>query len=196
MEENSSSNNINEAKARKRSTLNTESDPILFFHLLKQNLLWFALIIAICLSAAFVYLRYTTPIYEAKLIYQVNSINTANKVLNVNGFQEANNLAKDVEILKSKLLFKRALERVPIIVSYYNQGEILVNELYKSTPIKVEYVVKDSSILGQPFFIEFIGQVILHGVFAGVFGGKTHPCEDLVLFNNVIFAKSRNLAVP
>ena len=94
MEDNSSSNNINEAKARKRSNLNTESDPILFFHLLKRNLIWFAIIITACIASSFIYLRYTVPIYESKLVFQVNSVNTANKVLNVNEFQEINNLAK------------------------------------------------------------------------------------------------------
>ena len=144
-----------EDKSRKRSNLNTESDPILFFHLLRRNLIWFAIIIAICIVAAFVYLRYTAPIFESKLVYQVNTLNTANKVLDVSEFQEINNLAKDVEIIKSKLLFKRALYRVPIEVSYFYQGEILTNELYKSTPIKVDYTIKDSTIIGVPFFIEF-----------------------------------------
>ena len=155
MEEVNSSNSLNEAKARKRSNLNTESDPILFFHLLKQNLLWFAIIIFICVSVSLIYLRYTAPVYSAMLVYQVNSVNTANKVLNVREFQETNSLAKDVEILKSKLLFKRALNRIPIDVSYFNQGEILTNELYRSTPIKVTYAIKDSLILGQSFFINF-----------------------------------------
>ncbi|NQX99261.1 MAG: hypothetical protein HRT73_15490, partial [Flavobacteriales bacterium] len=156
MEDSSSLNSANEIKSRKRSNLNTESDPILFFHLLKQNLLWFAAIIAICVSISFIYLRYTAPVYEAKLVYQVNSKNTATQVLNVGGFQESNSLAKDVEILKSKLLFKRALHHIPIDVSYFNQGEILTNELYRSTPIKVEHNVKDSLILGQHFYIKFI----------------------------------------
>lgn len=105
MEEERSSNSLNEVKYSKTSGLNTESDPILFFHLFKQNLLWFAIIIFLCVSLAFTYLRYTAPVYSAKLVYQVNSVNTANKVLDVTEFQETNSLAKDVEILKSKLLF-------------------------------------------------------------------------------------------
>ena len=156
MEADNSPNNINESKARKRSNLNTESDPILFFHLFKRNLIWFVIIISISVSSAFIYLRYTAPVYESKLVYQVNSVNTANKVLDVNEFQEINNLAKDVEVIRSKLLFKRALKNIPVAISYYKQGEILTNELYKSSPIKVECTIKDSSIIGQPFFIEFI----------------------------------------
>lgn len=155
MEEERSSNSLNEVKYSKTSGLNTESDPILFFHLFKQNLLWFAIIIFLCVSLAFTYLRYTAPVYSAKLVYQVNSVNTANKVLDVTEFQETNSLAKDVEILKSKLLFKRALHQIPIDVSFFNEGEILTNELYRSSPIKVKFSIKDSSILGIPFYIRF-----------------------------------------
>ena len=156
MEGVSSSSSLNETRSRNQSSLNTESDPILFFHLLKKNLLWFAIIIFLCVSVSLVYLRYTAPIYSAKLVYQVNSVNTASKVLDVREFQETNSLAKDVEILKSKLLFRRALNRIPVNVSYYNQGEILTNELYQSTPVNVQYSIKDSSILGIPFYIKFI----------------------------------------
>ena len=155
MEENNSSNNINKARVRKRSNLNTESDPVLLLHLIKKNLLWFILIIAICVVGALLYLRYTAPVYSSELIYQVNSENRANTVLDVQNLQEANSLAKDVEILKSKLLFKRALKRIPVDVSYHTEGEILTNELYKSTPIKVDYLIKDSSILNQNFYIIF-----------------------------------------
>jgi len=157
MQETSQSHNLRNEKMQKRSSFNTETDPVLFFHLFRKNLLWFAIIIFISIATAFLYLRYTTPVYESSLTLQVGSINTANKVLDVNDFHEKNDLAKDVEILKSKLLFKRALNRVPIDVTYFNQGDILDHELYTSSPIKVEFEIVDSTVLGIPFYIEFIG---------------------------------------
>jgi tyrosine-protein kinase Etk/Wzc len=156
--QNNSSNNSTEENIKARSSfINTEFDPFLFFQLLKQNLIWFCIIIVVCIVCVFIYLRYTSPVYESNLVFQVGSINTANRVLDVNDFQERDDLAKDIEILKSKLLFKRALKTIPLDVSYYNKGDILTFELYKSTPIKVEYDVKDSSILGTSFFVEFKG---------------------------------------
>ena len=156
-ESNSSVNNIS-VKERKSSNLNTEFDPILFFHLLRKNLVWFVLIIFLCVSSSIIYLRYTAPIYSSQLTYQVSSENRANTVLNVGGLQE-NTLAKDIEILKSKLLFKRALRRIPIDVSFFNKGEILSNELYRSTPISVDYEIKDSTVLGQNFYVKFINDL-------------------------------------
>jgi capsular exopolysaccharide synthesis family protein len=150
------SKNIRDREDRKHSTFNTESDPILFLHLFRKNLHWFGAIIFTCLAVAFTYLRYTVPIYESSLTFQVGTINTANQVLNVNNFQETNDLAKDIEILKSKLLFKRALSKINVDVTYHNKGKILTNELYKATPITVNYVISDSSIIGVPFYVKFI----------------------------------------
>ncbi len=184
--EKSIDNNIENRKSRKHSTFNTESDPILFLHLLRKNLMWFGIIILLCLIAVFIYLRYTVPIYESKLTFQVGTLNTANQVLDVNNFQENNDLAKDVEILKSKLLFKRALEKVQVDVTYHNKGKILTNELYKSTPIKVEYTIKDSSVIGVPFYVNFIDknsfQLLEDNKLLGTFKNNVlihHPKVDL-----------------
>lgn len=153
-EESTLHNSAEKNKTRKHSNFNTESDPVLFFHLLQRNILWFVLIISFCITGVVLFLRYTTPVYEANLSFQVGSVNTANQLLDVGNFQEQNSYAKDIEILKSKLLFKRALKRIPIDISYYNKGKILNNELYKSSPIKITYTIKDSTILGTPVYIK------------------------------------------
>ena len=187
--ENPLSNTTNSRKNRKHSNFNTESDPILFLHLFHRNLVSFAVIIIACLVIVSVYLRYTVPIYESELIFQVGSLNTANQVLDVSNFHESNNdLAKDIEVLRSKLLFKRSLSRIPIDVTYYNEGKILAYELYKATPIKVDYVVKDFSIVGVPFYVKFIDkktfQLSEGGKLLGEFKTNTliqHPKVELNL---------------
>lgn len=136
------------------SNFNTELDIILLLKIFKRNLFLFIAIITICVVVSFVYLRYTIPIYQSQLVLQVGSENTANKVLQVDNFSQKEDIAKDVELLKSKLLFKRALSKLQLKVSYYNQGNFLNNELYVGSPLKVNYSIKDSSIVGIPFFIE------------------------------------------
>ena len=136
------------------SNFNTELDIILLLKIFKRNFFLFIAIITICVVVSFVYLRYTIPIYQSQLVLQVGSENTANKVLQVDNFSQKEDIAKDVELLKSKLLFKRALSKLQLKVSYYNQGNFLNNELYVGSPMKVNYAIKDSSIVGIPFFIE------------------------------------------
>jgi tyrosine-protein kinase Etk/Wzc len=184
MAENSSSNNTKSTRGRKVMTLNTESDPILFFNLFKKNILSFIIIIAVCLFLSFLYLRYTPSIYSSSLVYQVNSENRASTVLNVGSIQE-NTLAKDVELLKSKLLFNRALKRIPLEIGYYNQGEILTNELYKSSPITVQYEIIDSTVLGQNFFLKFINatefEITSNEKILGVFSTKEQLKLDKII---------------
>jgi len=143
-------------RERKYSSFNTETDPTLFFYLLRKNLQWIGLVIFICIISAYLLLRYTVPVYQSSLTFQVGSINTANQVLEVDNFYEKSDLEKDVEILKSKLLFKRAISHLPLDVTYFNKGKILNFELYKSSPIKVIYQIKDSSILGEKFYVKLL----------------------------------------
>jgi tyrosine-protein kinase Etk/Wzc len=138
-------------KNRKHSTFNTESDPILLLHLLRSNLKWFFVIISFCLLSSYLYLRYTIPVYQSNLIFQVGSLNTANQVLNVDNFHENKSIDKDIEILRSKLLFRRAISRLPLAISFYKKGTLLEHELYKSAPIDVEFNIKDSSIINHTF---------------------------------------------
>lgn len=136
------------------SNFNTELDIILLMQIFKRNLLLFLAIIVITTTIAFIYLRYTVPLYQSQLILQVGSENTADQVLEVSKFQENEDVAKDVELLKSKFLLKRALATLPLEISYFNKGKFLTFELYKDSPIDVDYQVLDSNILGVPYFVE------------------------------------------
>ncbi|HRN41717.1 MAG TPA: GNVR domain-containing protein, partial [Vicingus sp.] len=136
------------------SNFNTELDIILLMQIFKRNLLLFLAIIVITTTISFIYLRYTVPLYQSQLILQVGSKNTADQVLEVSKFQENEDVAKDVELLKSKFLLKRAIATLPLEISYFNKGKFLTFELYKDSPIDVDYQVLDSNILGVPYFVE------------------------------------------
>ncbi|PJB15726.1 MAG: hypothetical protein CO118_02405 [Flavobacteriales bacterium CG_4_9_14_3_um_filter_32_8] len=136
------------------SNFNTELDIILLLQIFKRNLFLFAAIILACAVISFIYLRYTIPLYQSQLVLQVGSKNTADQVLKVDNFQEQEDVAKDVELLKSKFLLKRSLLKLPLEVSYFNKGKFLTFELYKNSPLDVNYDIKDSSIIGLPFYIE------------------------------------------
>ncbi len=138
------------------SNFNTELDVILLMQIFKKNLFIFIAIIIICVAVAVVYLRYTVPLYQSQLVLQVGSKNTADQVLKVENFQENNDddVAKDVELLKSKLLLKRSLLKLPLEVSYFNKGKFLTFELYKNSPLTVNFQILDSTIIGLPFYVE------------------------------------------
>lgn len=186
-EENSYSN-----KGEAISNFNTELDVILLLQIFKRNLFLFIAIIVTCAVVAFFYLRYTVPVYQSQLVLQVGSKNTADQVLNVDNFQEQEDVAKDVELLKSKFLLKRALSNLPLEVSYFNEGKFLTFELYRSSPVRIEYLIKDSSILGVPHYVEVTtnnkfklleGNKLL-GEFSEGQKIQTNRIEMAVYFNN------------
>ena len=184
-------------KSEAISNFNTELDIILLLQIFKRNLFLFIAIIVCCATLAFFYLRYTVPLYQSQLVLQVGSKNTADQVLKVDNFQEQEDVAKDVELLKSKFLLKRALSTLPLDISYYNEGKFLTFELYRSSPVNVKYLIKDSSIFGVPHYLELTnnnkfklleGEKLI-GEFTSGEKIQTNRLELSISFNNYEEAK-------
>ncbi|MBP7156419.1 MAG: hypothetical protein KBA60_10450, partial [Flavobacteriales bacterium] len=97
----------------------------LFLYILKRSLIWIALCVLTAVAAAFIYLRYTAPIYQSRALIQLRESNTAKQILSINSFTEDNNLQADVELMRSQFFMARALEKLPLEVSYFNRGQIL-----------------------------------------------------------------------
>jgi hypothetical protein len=80
--------------------------------------------------------------------------------INKNYFAEEsrNQVAGDMELIRSRILAKQALIKLPVDISYYAKGTVLDQEQYRSSPYNVQYVIKDSTVFGLPFYIEWIKQ--------------------------------------
>ena len=145
---------------KKISPINEEFDFKLFVTIAKKNLLGFSFFMLLSIVIALVILRYSAPIYECTSVIKIANEDNAQNVLGLeskNGFYSDNNseIAGDIELIKSKIIISKALKKLPLQVSYYSKGSILVNELYKQTPFTVDYSLKDSSILDSPILVEF-----------------------------------------
>ncbi len=147
---------------KKISPINEEFDFKLLVTIARKNTMWFALFLMTSVVSAMLILRYTAPVYEATSVIQLSEQDNARSILNnpqFNRFNEANNkLASSIELMRSRVIVERALLRLPLQVSYYSKGEILTNELYTQSPFRVETRIKDSSIIGQPIFIDFLSK--------------------------------------
>ena len=169
---------------KKITNLNEEFDIKLFSIILKRNFYWLVILLTISLSLAYVYLRYTHPIYQAQAVLKVGIVNNANAVLNQPGTQmmdlitgSNNAFAGDVELLRSRVMMSRVIERMPLEVSYFARGNVLDNELYEKAPFSVEYEIIDSFFFGIPIDINFISdnEYELNWDFEGFKGGGTYP---------------------
>ncbi|MFN3917342.1 MAG: GumC family protein [Flavobacteriales bacterium] len=146
--------------AKEKLDRNPNSEAVLDAELLKliirNSKFWFVGIFTLCITLAWVYIRYSTPVYQSSATIQLNKIDNAQQVLQMyNPINTNSGINAEVELLRSNLVFKSALTKLPLQVSYFVKGNLLDNERYTTSPFLVEnFVLKDSSIIGVPIFLE------------------------------------------
>jgi capsular exopolysaccharide synthesis family protein len=156
--DNISDSNSNFEGYRERLTnFSQEFEFGLFIYIVKKSMIWIVMIIGLFLFIAFLYIRYTIPIFQADTIIQLSRNNTAKKVLNVGQLYEDASLSGEVELIQSKFLIRKAINNLPLEISYFVKGDILNDEKYKTSIYSIEVVeIYDSSIIGKPIFIDFL----------------------------------------
>jgi len=140
----------------------TESNPLegidlsKIFYTLRKNIVWVFLIMLVTNTLAFVYIRYTRPLYESNSILRLNIKSDAN-ILGYGGLnQNIDNLAGEIELLKSDLFFSRVVDALDMDISYYAYGRVLFQERYGNSPFRVEYQLKDNIFLDRPIDLELL----------------------------------------
>src|ERR1019366_3202767 len=129
----------------------------LFLFIARKSILWIVLFLGIAGVSAFLYLRYTPPVFESHTTLQIQTSNQATNLLNVSDFGEnKNTLSEAIELLRSKVLFKRVLSNLPIGISYFAEGTFRANELYMNAPYRVEVRIKNPNIKGTKIYVDFI----------------------------------------
>ena len=128
----------------------------------RRSWYWIVLIFAISLTAAFFYLRYTKPLYESKTLIQINEENQGANILDFNNLDEESSISKDIELLRSELLFRKAIENLDLKVSQYAEGDLLTEKRYQRTSFEVIPLdLKDSSLCGHKIFISVKNEEII-----------------------------------
>jgi capsular exopolysaccharide synthesis family protein len=69
-------------------------------------------------------------------------------------FPDNVNLKNELEILKSKSLLKRVVEKLDLQLSYFNKGNVRTTNVYGSSPIKLEIISLTDSLAGFTLDIE------------------------------------------
>jgi tyrosine-protein kinase Etk/Wzc len=120
----------------------------------------FVIGIALALTAAHLYLRYSTPVYSVKatiLIKDESGADLASSAMFADmALMKSNKtFSNEVLVIKSKGLMERVLTELGMEVSYFGEGRIKSPELYGGrSPIKVIVADLDSAGLGRSFVVE------------------------------------------
>lgn len=138
------------------SNINEELDVKLFMFIVKQHIGWMVVFFLVSFVCAFLYLRYTHPIYESRAVIQVESNDEVNKLFE----QEVSNdeILKKVELIRSPLFIQRCIEKLPVKVSYYRKGAIKDMELFMTSPFEVYNFGISTYIYDVPISIKFLSK--------------------------------------
>lgn len=101
----------------------------------------FILSVALALFAAYAYLRYATPIYSVAGSMHIKSDKQgarSDKFEDLFVNDKAANIQSEIEVLKSKPLMQRVVEKLQLQVNYYAVGKIKTSNIYKQGPFLLE----------------------------------------------------------
>ena len=116
------------------------------------------LLLLISLSIATIALRYTKQLFQSSSILQLD-IKSDAKVFGFKSFDEdINNLAKEIEIIKSKLFLSKVAETLNYDISYYQYGDLLYEERYNNSPFTVKLISCSSHLYNRSIDLEIINQ--------------------------------------
>ncbi len=146
--------NVNPAE----DTRNDKIDLDKVFLIIRKNILWIFLILLVTNALSYLYLRYTRPVYESSSVIKLDIKSEAN-ILGFNTVnQNLDNIAGEVELLKSNMFFSRVVEALDMEVSYYAYGRVIFQERYDNSPFEVEYELLDPSFYDKPIDVEILNE--------------------------------------
>ena len=117
---------------------------------------WFVVSILLCLGGAYMYLRYSTPIYStsAKVLikeqdnYRSKSSTPLSNVMELATINLTSLFDNELEILKSKSLIKKAVSDLGLYITHSERRKFGYDpQLYKNSPIQVYMTPEDADKL-------------------------------------------------
>ena len=151
--------------------------------------------IAIFLIGAYVYLRYSTPVYQIQSKVYIKD-NTKGGMAEGQVFQDlgvrtgVSTIENEIEILKSRNLMKRVVEELNLNIRYLTKGRIKTSELYKNGPFGIIPLYDNDSIkINRGYKIDIKGNNfdLTEGnrTFKGVYGDTIKvSIGDIVVVKN------------
>ena len=114
------------------------------------------LLILISASISTIAIRYTKQLFQSSSVLQLD-IKSEAKVLGFKSFDEdINNLAREIEIIKSKLFLTKVAESLDFNISYFQYGDVLFEERYKNSPFNIALISNSNHVLNKPVDLEIL----------------------------------------
>lgn len=138
---------------------------------------WFILSILVCLTCAWLYLRYTTPTYNISASIMIKDEkkggkNNISALENMGLISSAQNIDNEIAVLQSKTLIKNVVKELKLHTTYHTQGRLNSLELYNTSPVLVELSSGDMDKLTSAITLDITLNPDRSLRVKGIFGGK------------------------
>lgn len=127
------------------------------YTLLVLNWKWFVLSIVICVGLAAIYLRYTTPVYQAYTKMLIKEEDGASRrgssvkyASNLGMMSASNGIDNELEILTARSLAEQVVRDLKLYVTYYHVGRVKDMQIYKTNPINIDVDPAHVELLATP----------------------------------------------
>lgn len=132
-----------------------------FLSVFRKVLPWIILIFVLTNLTAYLVIRWTKPVFEAYSDLKLD-VKSEASVLGLNGLMaeedNANKLAGEIEIIRSKLFFNKVIESLDLETSYYNYGNVLNEERYHTSPFRALYVITNPAMYDKNIDIDILSE--------------------------------------
>jgi capsular exopolysaccharide synthesis family protein len=182
---------------KKGFIINKDYDPLILQTIVKRYWWWPVLFVAFFVTMSYFYLRYTKPTYESTMVIQIDNEDNARDVIDIENINsKQNDISSEVELMRSQLMFEKAIQRINYNVSLYSKGQVLIEEKYNSSTFNVlPFALKDSMLIGVPIYVDFDGEIVTlsytHNGKKNVINGKLDAHFENTHFDLVV--KSSNV---
>jgi len=108
---------------------------------------WFALGVFLMLVGAYLFLRYSTPVYKTTSVIMLKDEYRGGAANELSVFSDLgvlkgtkDNAENEMEILRSRTLSEKVVEKLQLNISYLKDGKIKSSDLYKNSPVNIDVV--------------------------------------------------------
>lgn len=124
---------------------------------------WFLLLslVAAVNVAAYLFVRYTKNLYQSNSVLKLDVNKQATEfgiATSVVEDPSMNLMAGEIEIIQSRLFLTRVLDSAGLEVSYFSVGRVLDDEMYQTTPFRVDYKASNENFMNSRIDISQSGK--------------------------------------
>ncbi len=129
--------------------------------ILRKSILWIILVNLIFISGAYLYLRYTKPLYRSESSLKLSIDQNQRYVQNASGVLIGENdgfkeLLGELEFIQSDIILQEVLNKSDLEVSYFSEGNVINSENFNNNPFRVEGLLKNPEWYDFPFFVQIL----------------------------------------